>query len=386
MQPINLLYIITKLELGGAQKYLLSLTRHLDKSKFRPFLFAAKDGLLLPEALSIDNLTVKRSIWLERPINPVNDLFALIELYYFIKKNKIEFVHTHSSKAGILGRVAAKLAGAKVIVHTVHGWSFNDYQPKIKRLFFIWLERITARFTDKLIVVSEYDKEKGIDNCIGADEKYALIRYGIDYAEFGGKDENLRRELGIKTGELVVGMVSCFKPQKHPQDFIKLASLVKTSSPRTKFLLVGDGALRGEIEILIRKLNLERDVILTGWRKDIPRILSAIDVFVLTSLWEGLPISVIEAMASSKPSVITNTGGVAEMVIEGKMGFLVAPRDMKGMSERLVTLLKDEDLRGRMGKNAKESLNFNFTLANMVTNSQNLYDALLREKALPNGN
>ncbi|MDD4939328.1 MAG: glycosyltransferase family 4 protein [Candidatus Omnitrophica bacterium] len=386
MQTINLLYIITKLELGGAQKYLLSLTRHLDKKRFHPFLFTAKDGLLLAEALSIDNLAVKRSIWLERPINPLKDLFALIELCYFIKKNKIEFVHTHSSKAGILGRAAARLTGAKVIVHTVHGWSFNDCQPTIKRLFFIWLERITARFTDKLIVVSEYDKQKGIDNRIGADEKYALIRYGIDYAEFGEKDEKARRELGINTGELVVGMVSCFKPQKHPQDFIKLASFVKASLPQTKFLLVGDGVLRGKIERLIRKLNLEKDVILAGWRKDISRVLSAVDVFVLTSLWEGLPISVLEAMASSKPLVTTNTGGVAEIVVEGKMGFLVAPHDMKGMSERLVALLKDEDLRARMGRNARESLNSDFTLTNMVTNSQNLYETLLREKALPNAN
>ncbi len=380
MQAINLLYVITKLELGGAQKQLLSLIRHLDKNRFRLFLFTAEDGLLLPEALSINGLTIKKSICLERPINPLKDLFALIEIYRFIKKNNIEIVHTHSSKAGILGRLAARLAKVRIILHTVHGWSFNDYQPRGKRLFLIWLERLVAQVTDKLIVVSTYDQQKGLVNRIGKENKYSLIRYGIDYTEFGFKGQNVREELGINANDLVVGMISCFKPQKSPQDFIRLAFLVKKASPDARFILVGDGILRERIERLIRKLNLEKQVILTGWRKDIARILSAIDVFVLTSLWEGLPISVLEAMASSKPVVSTHTGGVAEAIVEGRSGFLVPPKDMNRMSDRLVLLLKDKNLRNQMGRNAREGLNLNFALTSMVENSQNLYGDLIIEK------
>lgn len=382
MQKIGFLYIITKLELGGAQKQLLSLIGYLDKKRFRPFLFTAEDGLLLPEAMSINGLTVKKSRWLERLINPLKDLLALIEIYWFIKENNIEIVHTHSSKAGILGRLAAKLAKVKVIIHTVHGWGFNNYQTYLKRLFFIWLERLVAPLTDKLIVVSNYDKQRGLDNHIGNENKYVLIRYGIDYTEFNIKDQNIRKELGIDSRDLVVGMVACFKPQKSPQDFIKLAFLVKRFLPDTKFLLVGDGILRKKIERLISKFNLKTQIILTGWRKDISRILSAIDIFVLTSLWEGLPIAALEAMVFAKPIVATHTGGIAEIVVDGKTGFLVSPQDMIKMSERLVILLKDENLRRVMGQNAKDSLNSIFRIENMVSDTQDLYMNLILRKQI----
>lgn len=380
MQETNILYVITKLELGGAQKQLLSLIGKLNRKKFRPFLFTAKDGLLVPEASAINGLTLKKSTSLKRTLSPLRDLIALIEIYRFIKKHNIRIVHTHSSKAGILGRWAARLAKTEVIIHTVHGWSFNDYQPLLVRLLFTCLEKITARFTDRMIVVSNHDKYKGIKNGIGREDKYALIRYGIDYAEFGIDGRGTRQELGLSANEPLVCMVSCLKTQKSPQDFIKLASLAVTSSPGTKFLLVGDGVLRRKVERLANKLNLQGRVFLTGWRRDIAGILSAADVFVLTSLWEGLPVSVLEAMASSKPVVATHTGGVAEVITEGKTGFLVSPKNMAAMSDRLISLLRDQGLRKRMGENARESLTREFSLAGMVEKSQNLYEALIRGK------
>jgi glycosyltransferase involved in cell wall biosynthesis len=380
MQRINLLYVITKLELGGAQKQLLSLIKHLDQDKFKPFLFTAQDGFLILEASSIKGLTLKKSRWLERSINPLKDLLALIEIYWFIKKNNIEIVHTHSSKAGILGRLAAGLAEVKVILHTVHGWSFDDYKPIWKRILFIWLERLNARFSDKLVVTSNYDRQKGLDNHIGQENKYSLIRYGVDYTEFNIKDQNIREELGINPNDLVVGMIACFKPQKSPPDFIKLANLVNKVLPDVKFLLVGDGILRRKIEKLISKFNLQKQVVLTGWRDDIPRILSAIDVFVLTSLWEGLPITVLEAMAASKPVISTHTGGVTEVIAEGKSGFLVTPRDINKMSERIAVLIKDENLRRQIGQNARQSLDSNFTLTNMISKTENLYEELMKIK------
>ena len=380
MRKTNLLYVITKLELGGAQKQLLSLIRHLDKKRYAPLLFTAKEGLLLPEALSVDGLKINKSRFLERPINPLKDILALFEIYRFIKKNNVDIVHTHGSKAGILGRWGAKLAKVGVIVHTVHGWSFNDYQSILGRRFFIWLERTTALFTDKLIVVSNYDKQKGFVNRIGHQDKYSLIYYGIDYKEFSIKDANIKEELGINPNDLVMGMISCFKPQKSPQDFIKLAALVNKILPKIKFLLVGDGVLRSSIQGLILKFNLQNSVILTGWRRDMPRILSAIDVFVLTSLWEGLPVAVLEAMAASLPVVVTSTGGVSEIVKEDKNGFCVPICDIQQMSEKLVSLLKDENLRKQMGQNARSSLDFNFKSENMLRNTQDLYMTLIRNK------
>lgn len=374
---IKLLYVITKLELGGAQKHLLSLIKHLDKDRFRVFLFTAKDGLLVPEASHIKGLILKKSKYLERPINPLKDLCALVEIYRFIKINDIGIVHTHSSKAGILGRLGARLAGVNFIIHTVHGWSFNDCQPRMIRSFIIWLERRIARFTDRLIAVSDYDRAKGLGNHIGDEDKYALIRYGIDYEEFGAGDRSLRKELGLKDTDFAVATVACLKPQKYPQDFIKLASVIKKAFPEVKFILVGDGILRKEIERLINKFGLQEQVILLGWRRDVPKILQAIDVFVLTSLWEGLPISVLEAMLSCKPVISTNTGGVAEIIVEKETGFLVAPGDVQTMAKDLACLLEDAGLKNRIGNRAKDSLGTGYRLEKMVENTDRLYRDLI---------
>jgi glycosyltransferase involved in cell wall biosynthesis len=380
MQRINILYVVTKLELGGAQKQLLSLLKGLDCKQFKPFLFTAGEGFLIPEAQAISGLTLKKSRYLKRAINPFRDFLVLIELYQFIRKNTIVIVHTHSSKAGILGRLAAKLAKVVVIIHTVHGWSFNDYQSKPRRLLFLWLERFAASFTDKLIAVSAYDIQKGLSSRIGQKEKYKFIRYGIDYVEFKKKDLKIREELGIKSEDLVVGMVSCFKPQKSPHDFIRLACLTKSAMPNIKFLLVGDGYLRKSLEKSIRRSNMQGEIIMTGWRKDIHAVLSAIDVFVLTSLWEGVPIAVLESMLASLPVVVTNTGGIAEVIRDGESGFLVLPRDMQKMSDRVILLLKDKPLRLRMGQKAAKILDGAFTISNMVRESENLYDMLMMDK------
>ena len=380
MQKINLLYVITELELGGAQKQLLNLITHLDKEKFNIFLFTACNSLLLKEASSIKELTLKKSTYLKRPLNPLKDLLALIEIYRFIKKNNINIVHTHSAKAGILGRWAARCARVKIILHTIHGWSFNDYQSLVLKHFYIWLEKIAAEFTNKLIIVSNHDKQKGLQNHIGDEDKYILVSYGIDRNEFNVKDNTIREELELDDKDLLVGTISCLKPQKSPQDFIKLCFLTNKVLPHVKFVLVGDGVLRKKIERLIRKFNLEKKVILTGWRRDIPKILSALDCFVLTSLWEGLPISVLEAINASRPVIVTNTGGIAEVIEDGKTGFLFEPRDIKSMSDKLSTILGDEDLRRKIATDAKVSLGQNFSLEHMVSNTQAVYENLINLK------
>ena len=378
MPKVNLLYVITKLELGGAQKQLLVLISLLDRKQFNPVLFTSRAGLLWQEASSINGLALKKSRFLEHSINPLKDFLALIELCRFIKKNNIDIVHTHSSKAGILGRWAARLAGAKVIIHTVHGWSFNNYQAWLVKMIFIWLEKISARITDKLIVVSNYDKEKGLAYGIGDNDKYTLIHYGIDYAAFQAEGEDERRSLGINADDLAVGMISCLKPQKCPQDFIKLACSINKTMPNVKFVLVGDGILRIRVEKLIKALKLQPQLILTGWRKDIPAILRSLDIFVLTSLWEGMPISILEAMATSRPVIATDTGGIAEVIVEDKTGFLVRLGDMDKMAEKLIKLLENKDLRARIGHDAKNSLGQDFSLSNMAKHTQNLYAELIK--------
>jgi glycosyltransferase involved in cell wall biosynthesis len=271
-------------------------------------------------------------------------------------------------------------------VHTVHGWSFNDSQPAWKRRLFIWLERLCAHFSSRLIIVSDHDLRIGLRLHIGRPGKYQRINYGIDYAEFQRPASEARRAFSLAAGDLAVGTVSCFKPQKSPQDFIRLAGAVKNQVHQVKFILAGDGILRRQIERLIKRHKLEDSVLLLGWRRDIPQILSSLDVLVLTSLWEGLPIAVLEAMAASLPVVATDTGGIAEIVSDGKTGFLKKPQDVAGLAERLITLLRDADLRKSMGRAGKEALGETFRLEKMQKSYYNLYSELLRTKGRQDDN
>ncbi len=377
MRKVNILYVITKLELGGAQKQLWHLIRQLNKERFNIFLFTAAEGLLMDDFLSLEGLTLKKSANLERRINFFKDFLACMEIYRYIKEHNIDIVHTHSSKGGIVGRFAARWARVKWIIHTVHGWSFNDFQSALRRVFFIWLERCAARFTDRLVVVSEHDRAKGLSHRIGDPVQYRRISYGINPDDFLSKDNGAKKGLGLKDTDLAVGMVACFKPQKSPQDFVRLASIMTKKLARLKFILVGDGTLRSGVEKLIRQFDLKDDVILTGWRKDVCDILPALDVLVLTSLWEGVPVCVLEAMAAQKPVVATDTGGVAEIVRDGLTGYLVKPHDMAHMAERLRHLLEDEHLRRDMGSSAKKSLGEDFTVSNMSKNTEALYEELI---------
>ena len=375
-RKINILYVVTKLELGGAQKQLLSMAAGLDKERFNPYLVTACDGLLIEAAQEIFGSRLIRCRFLERSINPLKDILALFFIYRFIRNNHIDIVHTHSSKAGILGRLAAKACGAKVIIHTVHGWSFHDYQPGIAHCLYLLLERFCACFSSAIIVVSQRDKRRALEKSIGKQDQYRLIRYAVNPGEFRNKVSvsQMKKELGLCDTELVVGMTACFKAQKAPLDFIKLANSMNKDFPNLKFILIGDGVLRKKICSLIERFNLKGRITLTGWRNDVASILPCFDVFVLTSLWEGLPISVLEAMALGLPVVATDTGGISEVVLHGKTGYLVKPHDILALKERLKELLMKPYLRKEFAKLATSILaSGEYSLDSLLKNTTQLY-------------
>jgi glycosyltransferase involved in cell wall biosynthesis len=376
---INILYVITKLELGGAQKQLLGLVRELDRERFNPYIISGCAGPLIDEAERAVGDNLIRCRMLERPIRPLKDALTLFYIYRFIKDHDIDIVHTHSSKAGILGRLAARLAGVKAIVHTVHGWSFHGFQFRPAYYLYLFLEKVCAYFSSAIIVVSQCDKMRGLRSGIGTPGKYRLIRYYIERDEFGDKAcaLRLRRDLGLSPSDLIVGTVACLKPQKSPLDFVRVAADVLKAVPRAKFVLVGDGVLRERVSALISNLGLEKDIVLTGWRRDIPAVMSCFDVFVLTSLWEGLPIVVLEAMASFLPVVATDTGGIKEVVRHGETGYLVAPKDACALGRRLKELLSDTGLRERFSRNAGSNFNFGeYSLSSMSAKTTDLYSEL----------
>jgi glycosyltransferase involved in cell wall biosynthesis len=290
-------------------------------------------------------------------------------------------VHTHSSKAGILGRWAARFAGADVIIHTIHGFGFHDHQPSLVRKCMILLEKVTAMITDKLIAVSKANIKKGVDMGIFPPKKAVLIRSGIELEGFTGvrvKKAQKKKELVADLKAPLATMIGCLKPQKAPLDYVEVAHLVLQKKD-AQFILVGDGVLREKVEKRMDKLGLGEQFKLLGWRRDIAEILAATDILVLTSLWEGLPRVLPQAMVMGIPIVATRVDGTPEAVANGVNGFLVEPHDVKGMAEKIVYLFDHPEKARAMGKRGKGMLG-EFDIWRMVREQEKLYLMLLREK------
>jgi len=387
--PVKIIHIITKLELGGAQQNTIFTVTNLNRSLFHPMLWSGPGGILTEEAEKTLGPDFKLVPHLFREINPKNDFFSLLELTRMLtaeKKLSADpiIIHTHSSKAGILGRIAAWLAGIPLVIHTFHGFGFNDFQAVPVRTAYILAEKITGWVTDGFIFVSRANMDKARELGIGNPSQYNLIRSGIDVASFRNRTTNgnaTRRNLGVSEQGKLVTMVACFKPQKNPVDFVRAAQLVLKEVPEAYFIIAGDGELRAEVEAAVQELGIKDRFKLLGWRRDIPEILWASDLLVLTSLWEGLPRVFPQAMAAGLAIVGTRVDGGTEAVVDGENGYLLPPRDYQGIARRVIELLKDDDKRAKMGKKGSELVPA-FDIWKMVRDQEALYQRLLKEKKL----
>jgi glycosyltransferase involved in cell wall biosynthesis len=388
MQKIKVINPITRLIVGGAQETVIETCACINKDRFETQIVAGPqtgpEGELVSEVKKRRiPLTVIPE--LVREINPVKDFIAACKLVKLFKREQPHIVHTHSSKTGIIGRWAARLAGVPVIVHTVHGWGHHPYQQPLIQKIYIVAEQKTVPFTDKLIAVSTLNVDKGLKDHIGTREKYAVIHSCINLDDFSQPKVDplsLRRALNIDAASPVVGTVSRLSHQKNPLDFVRMAAQVKKAIPAAQFLFVGDGPLRAETEALIRELHLEQDIILAGLRMDVPDLLHTMDIFALTSLWEGLPRVIPQAMIAGLPVVANNVDGNAEIIRDGVNGFLTPPGDISLMTERIVRLLKDPPLKQAMVVQGRETAAQEFSLHDMVKKIETLYDELLTRKGI----
>jgi glycosyltransferase involved in cell wall biosynthesis len=388
MKTIRVLHAITRLIVGGAQENTIYTAAMLDNSKFKVDVLSGlqtgSEGSLIEEAnekrinlLFIDELV--------REISPVNDGITLFKLYNTMRNNHYDIVHTHSSKAGILGRWAARLAGVPVIIHTIHGWSFHEYLPSFQKNIYIFLEKITARFTDVLVVVSESDFNIGINEGIGRKSQYRLIRSAIPRIKFNHieKENNtIRKKLQIPDHVVVIGNVGRLSDQKNPLEWIHIAHRLSKEMENVIFLLVGDGPLRLDIEEEIKKLQLSEKVILTGLTRDVQSYLSIMDVFLITSLWEGLPRTVLQAMAMGIPVVAYKSGGIPEVVNNGISGYLCNQGDTDEMTKKTILLLKNPIMREEMGRKGRSMISNEFDLQVMIKQVSQLYFDLLNQKQI----
>ena len=336
-------HIITKLELGGAQEVALHAVSHLDRSKYRPVLIAGPGGMLTDEARRLSHVDVRILPELGRSIRLAGDLAALVRLTTLLRRLRPAVVHTHSSKAGILGRWAAWMAGVPVIVHTIHGYGITPAQPRWLQRLLVMIERFTGWITTQWIAVSQADIRKGRSWGLFCDN-VALVRPGIDPQPFQravdrGERERIRREFGAQAATQLVGTVACLKPQKAPEDFIAVAQRVIAALPDVRFVLVGDGELRARVTSLIARYGIQDRVFLAGWRRDVPAVMHALDTFLLTSHWEGLPRVLLEARVVGVPIVATNVGGAEEVVVDQAVGELCQAGDIEGLAAAVIRRL-----------------------------------------------
>ena len=350
-------HVITKLELGGAQKVTLMTLERLPRDQYELGLVTAHEGLLVEWANRIPFLQHRWNRWLVREVHPVKDLLAFVTLWQLFRREQPDIVHTHTAKAGILGRWAAKFAGVPFIFHTAHGFGFNDFQRPVVRNFYISLERFTSKITTRLFLVSQANADKAEKCGLTRRGEWVLARDSISVQEFLQPTPRRRKLLdwGVPEDKVIVGMVACFKPQKSPEDFVEVAARVLAKTDRVHFVMAGDGERRRFIEERIQRHGIGRHITLLGWQNenDMPEVYRNLDIVVLTSLWEGLPCVFSEAMACELPIVATNVDGAREAIVAGENGYLHEPHDVDGMAQSVLKLINDPDLRRTMGKRGK---------------------------------
>ena len=389
---VRVLMPITRLVLGGAQETVVTtadqlLYREPYAGKYDVEIICGPDlgseGELQTDVRKRDiPLTIIPG--LANPIRPHKDARALVGLYSHMKRKRYDIVHTHSTKAGLVGRMSAKLARVPVIVHTVHGWGFSAHIGGTQQTVLVPMERFAARITDRMITVTHLDTTKGLSLGIGRPEQYTTIRSGIDLKHFGCVNDagpRIRQELGIPLHLPVIGTVGRFSPQKAPLDFVRAAKVVADAVPDCRFLMVGDGPLRDDVEQAIAATGLTEQFVLPGLRRDIPELMAAFDVFALTSLWEGLPRVLPQAMATGLPVVATSVDGNAEIVQHGTNGYLSQAGDPVELGNHIVRLLQNPAESRTIGATGKQhALDYGEDL--MVDHIVAVYEELLKTKGL----
>jgi glycosyltransferase involved in cell wall biosynthesis len=393
-RPLRILRVIARLNTGGPARHVVLLDRGL-RARGCDTLLAygqldAGEGSL--ERLAEDaRLPTARVPGLGRRISPLSDLRALAGLVRIVFRERPDIIHTHTAKAGALGRLAALTFNAArprsrraLVVHTFHGHVLAGYFGPAATALVRFTERSLARITDRIVTISPAQRRDIVTLYeIAPGDRTVTIPLGLDLQPLLEAPEptpTFRRELGIGDTDTVVGYVGRFVPIKDLPTLVEAFAIVSTRLPDAWLIMAGDGPVRPAIELLIDRLNLRSRVRLLGWSSDLVSLYATMDVCALSSLNEGTPVAAIEAMAAGRAVVATNVGGVPDVVENGRTGLLVPPRDAGAMASALAALLTDPAARRRMGEAAKELAASRFTVDRLVDDVHRLYESALAEK------
>ncbi len=377
IEKIRIIEMIDRPSLGGGQRALLLLASHLDRQRFEVLTSSAGEGPLEEEArrLGLAHLRVP----LGKKFNPG----AVKEIAGLLQEHRVSILHTHGGIAGLFGRLAARRAQTSVVVHTLHGIHYLHYRNPLLRKLYVRLERKLSRFTDGLVLVSQADFQKAKKHRLADEDKMFVVLNGID-PQPGLSEEEIRRKrlaLGWPPGEPVVGTVARLHRQKGIPTLLKAAPRLFAAAPGVRVAVVGEGPLGPSLRKKVRRRGLEEKFIFLGERKDAFELLSLFDVFVLPSLWEGLPFVLIEAASLQKPIVATAVDGTTEVVENGKTGLLIPAENPQALADAVIDLLQDRKKASRLADNAKSIIPSRFPLRRMVEQTQSLYLNLWRRKS-----
>lgn len=370
---------------GGAQNFALSIYELLGRKKYEVTFVCGPsigpEGDCLPQLNSkgLDHTIIPS---LTRDIHPIKDLKALFEICTLIRKIKPTIVHTHTSKAGVLGRIAAKILRVPVIIHQPHGLALGEAWEVLDtprnhfiRKLLITLEKILAKFTDRFIAYTEIEVEEHLHYGIGKREQFVAIPYGLDLSCFCDKLNNVSGK-SPKNRSPIIGSVGRLVTSKGYQYLIEAMALVKQQFPDIKLFVVGGGPLKNELESSVKKLGLTDNIQFLGVKDDIPQFLSSIDIFVLPTLYESFGIVLIEAHACKKPVVVSDVGSISAVIKDRETGLLVPPRNPHAIAEAIIRLLRDEELYKKLCEAGFESVKRNYRIEKTMEKIEELYDSL----------
>ena len=392
MGKIKVLRIIARLNIGGPAIHVVLLTAGLNKERFDSSLVF---GSVEPGEGDMSYLATEGGMRtfsvpeLGRSINPIADLIAFAKVYSIIRREKPHIVHTHTAKAGTIGRIAAVLAGVPVKVHTFHGHVFYGYFNKPATAYFLWIERMLARFTDRIVAISPRQKDDLLNKYrIGTEEKYRVVNLGLDLERFKDierKSGLFRSRLNFRKDDILVGMISRLVPIKDHRMFIRATKRLKKHLDsglfnKVKFVIVGDGPEKEALRAYAESCGVGTSVVFTGWVRDIDEIYADMDIVALTSRNEGTPVSLIEAFASGKPVVATDVGGVRDVV--GEIGIVVDKNEDVAFAQYLSELIKSPERRWAIGQKGRESVMERFSKDRLIVDTEKLYEDLLTEKGI----
>ena len=389
MSPrISVARIFSRLNIGGPSVHVILVSATLDPSRFQSTLIVGHEG---PTEGNMFELAARYGVRpvripsLGREISVWNDLWTTMVLWRWMRKARPHVVHTHTSKAGFSGRLAARLAGVPVIVHTFHGHVFDGYFGPVLTRMFILLERLLGRLSDAIITISGRLKDELVRRKIAPADKICVIELGLDLDAFlavKGRSGVLRAQIGIDSETPLVGIVGRLVPIKDHRTFLQAAARVREKHPRVRFAIIGDGELRSALQAFAAEAGIEAQVYFAGWQKDLAPIYADLDLVVISSRNEGTPVSIIEGFASGRPAVATRVGGIPDLVQEGKNGLLVPPGDPVALAQGIIRIIEDPEMARLFGGRGREEIRARYGVQRLASDLGRLYCDLLARKGI----